>query len=90
MLHRVFTALAALSLLTALPAWAQPAFELTPLGVLGGDDDTNLSSYALGVPGKPASLLIDAGAFTEGVALWKHAGASPSAGAGGVSQNRPT
>jgi cAMP phosphodiesterase len=80
MLSRARTSVLAFALLLALPARAaQPAFELTPLGVLGGDDDTNLSSYALGIPGKPASLLIDAGAFTEGVALWKHAGTSPSA-----------
>lgn len=85
MLHRVFAALILSALLIALPARAaQPSFELVPLGVLGGDDDSNLSSYALGVPGQPATLLIDAGAFTEGVAQWKHAGASHAARAKAV------
>lgn len=40
----------------AVPARAgarEPRFELQALGVLGGDVDTNLSSYLLGLPGQP-------------------------------------
>ena len=55
-------------LCTAAPAVPRPpAFELVALGVLGGDTDTNLSSVLLGLPGKPAELMIDGGSVMPGL-----------------------
>jgi 3',5'-cyclic-nucleotide phosphodiesterase len=45
-----------------------PAFELTALGVLGGDWDDDLSSFLLGRPDQPATLLIDGGSVMSGIA----------------------
>jgi cAMP phosphodiesterase len=52
-----------------------PTFDVHALGVLGGDDDSNLSAYAIGTPQRPAQLLVDAGAFTRGLEKWKGANA---------------
>jgi cAMP phosphodiesterase len=49
----------------------QPAFELRALGVLGGDVDTNLSSYLLAVPGGTPRVLIDGGSMIAGILRWK-------------------
>jgi 3',5'-cyclic-nucleotide phosphodiesterase len=73
------TALALAALLAAQPASprqshgdaSQPAFELRALGVLGGDLDTNLSSYLLGLPGAPPVLMLDAGSIVPGLVRWK-------------------
>jgi cAMP phosphodiesterase len=55
-------------LLTTAPASPRaPAFELVALGVLGGDTDTNLSSVLLGLPGRPAELMIDGGSVLPGL-----------------------
>lgn len=54
---------------------APPAFDVHALGVFGGDDDSNLSAYAVGTPQRPAQLLVDAGAFTRGLEKWKGADA---------------
>ncbi|MBK7865136.1 MAG: 3',5'-cyclic-nucleotide phosphodiesterase [Archangiaceae bacterium] len=56
---------------TALRA---PVFEVHALGVLGGEDDSNLSAYVVGTAEQPAQLLIDGGAFTAGLYAWKLAG----------------
>jgi cAMP phosphodiesterase len=45
-----------------------PVFELQALGVLGGDWDENLSSYLLGAPGQPATLMLDGGSVMTGAA----------------------
>jgi 3',5'-cyclic-nucleotide phosphodiesterase len=52
-------------------ASGEPVFELLALGVLGGDEDSNLSAYLLGRPGKTPRLLIDGGTVVNGVARWK-------------------
>src|SRR3954468_17726105 len=58
----------ALLLLCLVSTQAAPAvFDVHALGVLGGDDDSNLSAYAVGTPEHPAQLLVDAGAFTRGL-----------------------
>lgn len=44
-----------------------PAFDVHALGVLGGDWDENLSSYAVGRPGQAPTLLIDGGSVMTGV-----------------------
>ena len=50
----------------------EPAFVLRPLGVLGGDCDTNLSCYLLGRVGDPAArLMIDGGTVVPGILAWK-------------------
>jgi 3',5'-cyclic-nucleotide phosphodiesterase len=78
------TILALATLLAASPARA-PAFELRALGVLGGDVDTNLSSYLLGPVDSPPALMLDAGSIVPGLVRWKQKegalpeGASPSA-----------
>ncbi len=63
--------LAAALLLTVSIARAEPppppAFEVHALGVLGGDWDENLSSFAIGRPGGPSTLLIDGGSVMTGV-----------------------
>lgn len=62
------TLLLPLLLLAAAPTLARPpAFELTALGVLGGDTDTNLSSYLLGPVGQPPALMIDGGSVLPGL-----------------------
>lgn len=49
-----------------------PAFALRSLGVLGGDVDTNLSCYLLGVPGESRyPLMIDGGSVVSGILRWK-------------------
>jgi cAMP phosphodiesterase len=62
------------SLPVAAPARAG-VFDVRALGVLGGDDDSNLSAYAVGTPDRPAQLLLDGGAFTGGLYAWKLGGA---------------
>jgi 3',5'-cyclic-nucleotide phosphodiesterase len=57
-------------LLTALLTGAGPAkpqFELRALGVLGGDEDRNLSCFLLGAPGEEPRVMIDAGSIIEGL-----------------------
>ena len=52
----------------AAPAARAPVFELRALGVLGGDDDTNLSCYLLGRAGEAtAPLMIDGGSVVPGI-----------------------
>ena len=59
-----------------VPESREPRFELTALGVLGGDIDTNLSSYLLAAPGQPPHVLVDGGTVVDGILRWKeHAGA---------------
>ncbi len=64
---RLAAALVLFSLSTAR-ADPAPAFDVHALGVLGGDWDENLSSYAIGRPGGPPTLLIDGGSVMTGVA----------------------
>jgi cAMP phosphodiesterase len=67
-MRRLAAALALmLTLVRQVLAAPPPAFELRALGVLGGDWDENLSSYALGRPGQPTTLLIDGGSVMTGV-----------------------
>ena len=39
----------------------QPAFQVIPLGVKGGSDESNLSSYALAVKSSDQYVCVDAG-----------------------------
>lgn len=48
-----------------------PAFEWVPLGLLGGDTDTHLSSFLLGAPGGAPALLIDGGTVVPGLVQWQ-------------------
>ena len=44
-----------------------PAFQVVPLGVKGGLDESNLSSYALAVKGTTDYVLLDAGTIHAGI-----------------------
>jgi len=57
-----------LALAALVAAAPPPAFELTALGVLGGDWDDDLSCYLLGRPDQPATLLVDGGSVMGGIA----------------------
>lgn len=46
---------------------AQPAFKVIPLGVEGGNDESNLSAYALAVHGTDAYVCLDAGTLFSGI-----------------------
>jgi cAMP phosphodiesterase len=48
-----------------------PVFHVVALGVLGGDIDTNLTSYLVGRPGAAPALMIDAGSIEPGIVKWK-------------------
>jgi 3',5'-cyclic-nucleotide phosphodiesterase len=48
-----------------------PAFELVALGVLGGGDEANLTSYLLGRPGETPAVMIDGGSPVPGIIRWK-------------------
>lgn len=46
---------------------AQPIFKVIPLGVEGGNDESNLSAYALAVSGTDAYICLDAGTLYSGI-----------------------
>jgi cAMP phosphodiesterase len=46
---------------------AQPIFKVIPLGVEGGNDESNLSAYALAVSGTDAYICLDAGTLYDGI-----------------------
>lgn len=52
---------------TALCSQAQSAFDIVPLGVLGGGDESNLSSYAISAKGENAYVCLDAGTIRTGI-----------------------
>ncbi len=47
------------------------AFEVRALGVLGGDDDSNLTSFLVRREGDPSWLMLDAGSVREGLVAWR-------------------
>jgi cAMP phosphodiesterase len=53
------------------PLWSQqrdiPVFKVVPLGVKGGMDEGNLSSYLLAVEGSPDYICLDAGTLYDGI-----------------------
>ena len=55
--------------LFAAPAFAQPkpTFKVIPLGVMGGSDESNLSSYMLAPAGSDAYVCLDAGTIHAGI-----------------------
>lgn len=57
--------------LAAAQVTRAPRFALHALGVLGGDIDTNLSCYLLGVPGQPPVVMVDGGSVVAGVLKWR-------------------
>ena len=46
---------------------SQPVFKVIPLGVTGGNDESNLSAYALAVTGTNAYVYLDAGTLYHGI-----------------------
>ena len=46
---------------------AQPVFKVIPLGVEGGNDESNLSAYALAASGTDAYVCLDAGTLYDGI-----------------------
>src|SRR5258708_24945445 len=46
---------------------SQPIFKIIPLGVRGGNDESNLSAYALAVTGTNAFVCLDAGTLYYGI-----------------------
>jgi cAMP phosphodiesterase len=46
---------------------SQPVFKVIPLGVKGGNDEGNLSAYALAVTGTNAYVCLDAGTLYHGI-----------------------
>jgi cAMP phosphodiesterase len=46
---------------------AQPIFKVIPLGVEGGNDESNLSAYAVAVSGTDAYVCLDAGTLYYGI-----------------------
>jgi cAMP phosphodiesterase len=60
--------------LLALPALAQPAFTVVPLGVKGGLAEGNLSAYLVAAAGSSDFIALDAGSLRPGVekAVAKH------------------
>ena len=53
--------------LLALPAVAQPAFTVVPLGVKGGLQESNLSAYLVAPTGSASYICLDAGTVYSGV-----------------------
>ena len=47
--------------------WAQPVFKVIPLGVEGGNNESNLSAYAVAVSGTDAYVCLDAGTLYDGI-----------------------
>ncbi len=45
----------------------QPVFKVIPLGVYGGNDESNLSSYMIGVSGSDKYVCLDAGTLHDGI-----------------------
>lgn len=52
---------------TGLSAYAQPAFEVVPLGIKGGVDESNLSAYAVAASGTQDYVCLDAGTLHAGI-----------------------
>lgn len=66
--HKNFRRLAlSLLLSAAICAKAQSTFDVIPLGVLGGGDESNLSSYAISAKGENAYVCLDAGTIRSGI-----------------------
>jgi len=53
--------------LAGFSAYAQPAFQVVPLGVKGGVDESNLSAYALAANGTQDYVCLDAGTLHTGI-----------------------
>jgi len=51
----------------ALGGYAQSSIEVVPLGIRGGSDESNLSSYAVSVAGENAWVCLDAGTIRAGI-----------------------
>ena len=83
--------LLALGPLAAVLAQArEPVFEVRALGVLGGEDDGNLSCYLLGKVGEPPRLMLDGGSVLPGVARWKEKEGTLPAGSSHTAQAKAT
>ncbi|MBX2915216.1 MAG: 3',5'-cyclic-nucleotide phosphodiesterase [Cyclobacteriaceae bacterium] len=52
---------------TGFSVYAQPAFQVVPLGIKGGVDESNLSAYALAASGTQDYVCLDAGTLHAGI-----------------------
>lgn len=59
----------ALVILIGLDCQAQVTFEIVPLGIRGGSEESNLSSYAISAAGENAWVCLDAGTIRAGIEL---------------------
>ena len=50
-----------------LTGFGQPSFQVVPLGVKGGVDESNLSAYSLSVAGTNEYVCLDAGTVHAGI-----------------------
>ena len=64
---RVVAALAALVLISVIQNSNAQTLEVLPLGIRGGSDESNLSSYAVSVIGENAYVCLDAGTVRAGI-----------------------
>ena len=64
---RVTVALAALVLISGIQNSNAQTLEVVPLGIRGGSDESNLSSYAVSVIGENAYVCLDAGTVRTGI-----------------------
>jgi cAMP phosphodiesterase len=53
--------------LTGFSVYAQPAFQVVPLGIKGGVDESNLSAYAIAASGTQDYVCLDAGTLHAGI-----------------------
>jgi len=69
MFKKIFPALICISVFT-INGWAQEkntSFTVIPLGVKGGDDESNLSSYMIAPKGSEKYICLDAGTINAGI-----------------------
>lgn len=66
MIHRIYLLAAMLVCYTGI-ALSQPAFQVIPLGVKGGSDESNLSAYLVAEKGTSNYVCLDAGTIHAGL-----------------------
>ena len=66
MVHRIYSLIILLMCYTGI-AWSQTAFQVIPLGVKGGSDESNLSAYLLAAKGTSNYFCLDAGTVHAGL-----------------------
>lgn len=66
MVHRIYSLIILLMCYTGI-AWTQTAFQVIPLGVKGGSDESNLSAYLVAAKGTSNYVCLDAGTVHAGL-----------------------